>query len=49
MEIGYKITVEESDLIINALAKLPYELSAQLIHKLASAANEQLTVDKDVD
>lgn len=40
--ITYEVSEQEANLIVQALAKLPYEISVQLIEKLIKIGNEQV-------
>ena len=41
--LHYGFTVQETDLILTSLSKLPYEQSAELIFKIRDTATKQLT------
>lgn len=42
MRITFDITVEEANLILNALAKLPYEKVGELFPRLKNSAQNQV-------
>ena len=42
MEINFKVTIEEGNLILAALSKLPYEVVVGLISKLQDQAKSQI-------
>ena len=43
--MNFELTVDEANLILGALAKLPYEVSAGLINNLQTQAQGQLPAD----
>lgn len=46
VELNFSLTVDEANLVVGVLGKLPYEQSAALIAKLQSQAAPQLAVDQ---
>lgn len=47
MELTLKLSIEETQLILNGLAKLPYEVSAQLIEKVKTEGDKAFIAKKD--
>lgn len=47
MDIKFELSLQESNLIIKALSKLPYEESAVLITKLVEIGNKQVEAKKE--
>ena len=41
-ELNFVFTVKEANTVLTSLAKLPYEISAELINKIQSQATAQL-------
>lgn len=41
-KITLTVTVDQGNVILAALSKLPYEVSAELIHQIRQEANTQL-------
>lgn len=46
--LTFELTLEEANLIITALAKLPYEVSFTLIDKIKASGSSQLIEAKPV-
>ena len=49
MELTFKLTPQEADLVLGALAELPYKLTADLITKLRVQAAPQLAAKENTD
>lgn len=49
MEFTFKVTEQNANVILQALAKAPYEVSANIIHDLQKQANEQIEANKTKD
>lgn len=47
MEIKLSLTLDETNAVINALAKLPYEYSAPVIEKVKMQAVPQVQAQED--
>lgn len=47
-EVELNLTLEETNLILKALGKLPFELVYELIGKINHQANAQLEINKDI-
>lgn len=47
MKLLLELSIEETQLILNALAKLPYEVSAQLIEKVKTEGDKAFIPKKD--
>ena len=45
--MNFELTVDEANVILGGLAKLPYEVSAGVIQKLQSQAQGQLPADTE--
>lgn len=41
-ELEFKLTLEETNIILSALSKQPFEVVAKLINKISNEAQEQL-------
>ena len=46
-ELEFKLDLDETNLVLNALSKQPFETVAKLIQKLQTSAQEQLKPDKE--
>jgi hypothetical protein len=46
MKVKLELSIEEANLVLNALAKLPYEVTFSLIDKIKADANSQLIAEK---
>jgi|GEM_PF-7133823 len=42
MDFIFKVSEQSANIILQALAKTPYEVSANVIHELQKQANEQI-------
>lgn len=42
MELSIKLSVEETNLVLGALSKLPYDVSVSLIDKIKAQATAQI-------
>jgi len=46
-ELEFKLDLDETNLVLNALSKQPFETVAKLIDKITKAAQDQLNPDKE--
>lgn len=48
MELNIQLTIEETNLILGALAEFPFKMVNELVQKISSQANNQISTQQTI-